>query len=251
MGAIFHLGSTGLTEPTTPLERNCIACGSAIATRASICPVCKSWQSHWKNSLVFLGGSAGVLALLATAVTYIANTIYTAVSQRDDAQVLQFQYPGYQIFDNSGTVPILVSHLELFWQGGSTTVIVGQQLAPKQMYYKTDDLDKMRSTNPSASFVVNASGDGTALLPKASAFPYMDKCYSLVFFSMNTPEMAELNRFYAPGKVKIATAKLDAAFLFYYATNNAVLHWRQFPAVAAFLDLKKPGCHPSAAGEHG
>jgi hypothetical protein len=122
------------------------------------------------------------------------------VSQRDDAQVLQLQYPGYQIFDNSGTVPILVSHLELYWPGGSTTVIVGQQLAPKQMYYKADDLDKLRSSYPSAALVANASGDGTALLPKASAFPYTEKCYSLVFFSVGTPEMVELQRFFAPAK---------------------------------------------------
>lgn len=238
-----------IREPTGPLERTCIACGSPIAVRASICPTCKSWQSHWKNYLVFLGGSAGVLALLATAVTYIANTIYTALSQRDDAQVLQLQYPGYQIFDNSGTVPILLSHLELYWPGGSTTVIVGQQLAPKQMYYKADDLDKLRSSYPLAAFVVNASGDGTALLPKAAAFPYTDKCYSLVFFSMGTPEMAELQRYFAPGKVKLATVKLDAAYLFYYATNNAALRWRQFPALAAFLDLKKKECIKPASAE--
>ena len=220
-----------------------------MAAGATICPTCKSWQSRWKNYLVFLGGSAGVLALLATAVTYIANTVYTAVSQRDDAEVLQLQYPGYQIFDNSGTVPILVSHIEFYWHGGNTTVVVGQQLAPKQMYYKANDLDKLKAAYPSAGLVANASGDGTALLPKATPFPFMNKCYSMVFFSMNTPEMAQLQTFFKPGQVKLATMKLDAAYLFYYATNNSALHWKQFPAVAAFLDLKKKECVPPAAAQ--
>jgi hypothetical protein len=65
---------------------------------------------------VFLGGSAGFLAILATAITYVTNTIYTAWSQREDAQVLQLQYPGYQIFDN---IPIqLRQALQLPGEGG-------------------------------------------------------------------------------------------------------------------------------------
>ena len=83
-----------------------------------MCPVCKSWQSRWKNNLVFFGGSAGVLALLFTAATYVSTTIYTALSQRQDAQVLQFQYPGHQIVDNSGTVPLMLSHYEFVWHSG-------------------------------------------------------------------------------------------------------------------------------------
>jgi MFS family permease len=54
-----------MTEPIAPTERRCIACQSSLATGASICPVCKSWQSRWRNALVFLGGSAGARTALA------------------------------------------------------------------------------------------------------------------------------------------------------------------------------------------
>jgi hypothetical protein len=245
-GGHFRLGSVVMAELTAPTGQRCIACGSPLEARASICPVCRSWQSQWKNHLVFLGGIAGFLVILATALTYVANTVYTILSQRDNAEILQLQYPGYQIFDNSGTIPILLSHLELYWHGGNTTVIVGQSLAPKQMFYKADALDKMKSAYPSAALVANASGDGTALLPKAAPFPYTNKCYSLVFFSDNAPELTELNSFFAPNKVKLATVRLDSATLFYYSTNDRVLHQRPFPAVAAFLDLKKKECAAAA-----
>jgi hypothetical protein len=43
--------------------------------------------------------------------------------------------------------------------------------------------------------------------------------------------------------------KLDAAYLFYYATNHAALRWRQFPAIAALLDLKKKECTKQSAAE--
>jgi hypothetical protein len=213
-----------------------------MSAQATICPICKSWQSRWKNYLVFLGGSAGVLVLIVTAATYIASTAYVAISEKDDAEVLQLQYPGYQVFANSGTVPVLLSHLELYWRGGSTTIALGQQLAPQQMYYKTDDLGKLKAAYPSATLVANVSGDGTALLSQASPFPYMNKCYSMVFFSTRAPEMLELQTFFSPGNVKLATAKLGAAYLFYYATNNVALRSKQFSAVAAFLDLKKKEC---------
>jgi hypothetical protein len=241
------LESVVVAEQTAPAEQQCIACGSPIEARASICPVCRSWQSGWKNHLVFLGGIAGFLVILATAITYVSNTVYTILSQRDDAEILQLQYPGYQIFDNSGTIPILLSHLQLSWPGGDATVIVGQRLAPNEMFYKADDLLKMKSDHPSAALVANSSGNGTALLSKSSPFPYTNKCYSLVFFSENAPELAELNNFFAPRKLRLATVKLTSATLFYYSTNDAVLHQRPFPAVGAFLDLKKKECSQPAS----
>ena len=195
---------------------------------------------------MFLGGSAGFLAILATAVTYITNTIYSAWSQREDAQVLQLQSPGYQIFDNSGTIPIMLSHFELYWHGQNTPVIIGTQLEAKQMYYHADALDALRKSYPSAAYVANASGDGSALLAKAS--PDTNSCYMLVFFSDNAPEIGQLNTFFAPGKVKLATVKLDAA-LYYYSTKDATLHSRPFRAVAAFYDLKKKGCADATPAE--
>lgn len=229
-----------MTEPAAAAtERRCIACQSSLAIGASVCPVCKSWQSRWRNALVFLGGSAGFLAILATAITYVTNTIYTAWSQREDAQVLQLQYPGYQIFDNSGTIPIMLSHFELYWHGQNTPVIIGTQLEAKQMYYHADALDTLRKSFPAAAYVANASGDGSSLLSKAS--PDTNSCYMLVFFSDNAPEIGQLNTFFAPGKVKLATVKLDAA-LYYYSTKDATLHSRPFHAVAAFYDLKKKEC---------
>lgn len=154
------------------------------------------------------------------------------------------QYPGYQIFDNSGTIPIMLSHFELVWHGQTQPVIIGAQLEPKQMYYHADSLDVLRKSFPSAAYVATASGDGTRFLSRSS--PDTNSCYMLVFFSDNAPEVGQLNAFFAPGKVKLATVNLDAA-LYYYSTNDATLHSKPFRAVAAFYDLKKKDCSQATA----
>jgi hypothetical protein len=241
-----------MTELITEPGARCKFCGSPLLIeRATICHVCRSWQKRWLNYLVFLGGSAGVLALLATAITYVGNTIYTTLSQRTDAQILQLQYPGHQLYDNSGTTPILLSYLEFYWKGGgySAVIVGGKALEAKQMYYNNDDVSKLENVSPKPTFLANKSGDGTSLLPESLPYPYTDRCYSMVFFSAEAPELGQLNSYFAEGKVKLATINLNEAYLYYYSTNDAVLHSRQFPAIAAFLDLKKKECAKPTAAE--
>lgn len=84
----------------------------------------------------------------------------------------------------------------------------------------------------------------TRFLSRSS--PDTNSCYMLVFFSDNAPEVGQLNAFFAPGKVKLATVNLDAA-LYYYSTNDATLHSGPFRAVAAFYDLKKDCSQATAA----
>jgi hypothetical protein len=241
-----------MTELNTEPAARCKFCGSPlIIERATICPVCRSWQKRWLNYLVFLGGSAGVLALLATAFTYIANTLYTTLSERSDAQVLQLQYPGHQLYNNSGTIPIFLSYLEFYWKGGgySNVFIGGKALDTKEMYYHSDDMKKLEDENPKPAFTANRSGDGASFLQSSLPYPYTDKCYAMVFFSADAPELAQLNSYFAQSKVKLATINLNAAYLYYYSTNDAVLHSKEFPAVAAFLDLKKKGCSQPGTAE--
>jgi hypothetical protein len=241
-----------MTELNTEPAARCKFCGSPlIIERATICPVCRSWQKRWLNYLVFLGGSAGVLALLATAFTYVANTLYTTLSQRSDAQVLQLQYPGHQLYNNSGTIPIFLSHLEFYWKGGgySTVFIGGKALDAKEMYYNSDDMRKLENESPKPTFIANKSGDGASFLQSSLPYPYTDKCYAMVFFSADAPELAQLNSYFAQSKVKLATINLNAGYLYYYSTNDAVLHSRGFPAVAAFLDLKRKGCSQPGTAE--
>lgn len=185
-----------MTEPTAPPERTCVACQSPLARRATVCPICKSWQSRWRNALVFLGGSAGFLAILTTAITYITNTIYTALSQREDAQVLNCNIPA---------IPIMLSHFELYWHSQNKPIIIGAQIEPKQMYYHADALDGLRKSFPSSAYVANASGDGTPLLPKSSAAA--SNCYMLVFLSDNAPEIGQLNSVFPSRQSEIGNRK--------------------------------------------
>jgi hypothetical protein len=246
-----------MTELNTEPEAKCTFCGSLLGTdRVRICPVCKSWQNRWLNYLVFLGGSAGVLALLATAITYVGNTIYTAWSQRRDAQVLELQYPGRQIVNNSGTMPLMLSHYQFLWSVNANTepvttiVTIGKEIEPNKVLSYKDDVELFKERLAPDGFVANADGDGTPLLAYAS--PDFDKCYLMVFFSQDAPELQYLSSFYAKSNVKLATAKVDKASLFYYSTNDGAQYpyWKLFDAVAAFWKLTgKANCPPPAKAE--
>jgi hypothetical protein len=204
---------------------------------------------------VLLGGSAGILALVATAVTYVANTIYTAWSQSQNAQVLQLQYPGHQIVSNSGTMPLMLSHYEFRWHFQnkpmiSAVVNIGKEIPPKEALSNQDDSKIFKDRLSPEAFVANAHGDGAVLLPYAS--PEFDKCYLMVFFSSNAPEVQYLNSFFAQSNVKLATAGVDEAFLFYYSVADPMqwLYWKKFNAVAAFWKLRdKKDCPETSAAE--
>jgi hypothetical protein len=117
------------------------------------------------------------------------------------------------------------------------------------MYYNNDDVSKLENLTPRPTFFANKSGDGTSLLPNSLPYPYTDKCYSMVLFSDNVPELGQLNNYFAKSKVRLGTLNLNAAYLYYYSTSDAILHSRQFPAIAAFLDLKKKECAEPTAAE--
>lgn len=233
-----------MAEPNTEREVRCTYCASPlISTRARMCPVCKSWQSRWKNNLVFFGGSAGVLALLFTAATYVSTTIYTALSQRQDAQVLQFQYPGHQIVDNSGTVPLMLSHYEFVWHSGkkppmNAVVTIGEELPPRKVFSHKDDATVFKDRLAPEGFIANPNGDGTPFLSNAS--PEYDKCYLMVFFAEDAPELKYLDSFFKQSNVKLATVKIDRATLFYYSIDDPTRSPspKDFDAVAAFLKLR-------------
>ncbi|MBV9653880.1 MAG: hypothetical protein JOZ42_04870, partial [Acetobacteraceae bacterium] len=47
----------------------CIACRAEIDGEARLCPVCKSYQRNWKNVLPYFGSAAGLIAIVASALT--------------------------------------------------------------------------------------------------------------------------------------------------------------------------------------
>jgi hypothetical protein len=89
----------------------CIACKSAIEADAKVCPVCKSYQSSWRNLTAYIAGIAG----LFTVFTYVSSNIDAArknLIPRTGINVLTADTNGLVVIQNIGDKKVYVSSLE-------------------------------------------------------------------------------------------------------------------------------------------
>ena len=96
----------------------CISCRTMIRRDASLCPTCRSYQVNWKNALSYFGPTAGFIAILASAVTFIATQAYqwyVAATWTDSVTPVYFGYPGNSGFINSGDGAVVISSMFVRW----------------------------------------------------------------------------------------------------------------------------------------
>jgi RNA polymerase subunit RPABC4/transcription elongation factor Spt4 len=110
------MSATEPAELAPPLHPHgtvrCIACRAEIDAEARLCPVCKSYQQNWKNLLPYLGSAAGLIAIIASALTFISGNAYDwfkVATWKDDVAVAYFEYPGQSGFINTGDGAIVLS----------------------------------------------------------------------------------------------------------------------------------------------
>jgi hypothetical protein len=234
-------------EPSATPQQPCIACRTPIEAGARICPTCKSWQKSWKNTALFYGSLAGLVALVVTGSAYCLKTLHQSLFTSDDAEVLQWKIPGYQVYTNAGTNDLFLSHIELYWgHGGSMLKVIDKPIKSGEILSVKDHI---RSSDGGVfRYVANANGDGSSLVPKARpigrhtlADQERDRCYLMVFFSEGAPSITLMDRHYRLSNRHLALAKSSEASLFYYTTNGQ-LRKKNVPIVIAFLDLQRPDC---------
>src|SRR5437879_3192862 len=99
-----------------PIE--CIACRSELKAGATVCPVCKANQSSWRNTVTFLAGVVGLIALLASAITYVTSIVISAWNEhawKDDVEVIYFTSVQNSLIANTGSGGVFVSEIEVYF----------------------------------------------------------------------------------------------------------------------------------------
>ncbi|HYA40853.1 MAG TPA: hypothetical protein VEF34_06095 [Syntrophobacteraceae bacterium] len=95
----------------------CVACKSQIISGATLCPVCKSYQSTWKHKLQYLAGVAGLVTVFIAVLTYTVASwpeVRKVFYWRDRVGITSFDsVNGYIVVSNSGDGEVFVSHLSL------------------------------------------------------------------------------------------------------------------------------------------
>lgn len=96
----------------------CISCRALISREAKLCPTCRSYQVNWKNDLAYFGSTAGFIAILASAVTFISGQLaegWRVATWKDIIQPVYFEYPGDVAFINSGDGDAVVASVDVTW----------------------------------------------------------------------------------------------------------------------------------------
>lgn len=100
----------------------CIACKEPILKGATLCKLCKSDQSNWRNELKFWAGVAGIFTLVASGLVFTANL-------------------GFQLWQRAFGHEIAVTNVDPF---GKT---IAWNLSANPIYLKTVSIRSMAPKN--------------------------------------------------------------------------------------------------------
>src|SRR5580704_17390330 len=122
-----------------PPKKPCTACKSEIPLGASLCPVCKSYQRGWKNSLQYCAGIATLIALTVSAIFWLYERIHGTFFYSESVKVVECSTIAPVVIVNRGDRDAFVTQL-LLWMPNRTKdwsmpiLQINQLLAPGQFY---------------------------------------------------------------------------------------------------------------------
>jgi hypothetical protein len=102
-----------------PREEECPTCGSLMKAHARLCPTCRAYRQQWKNWLSFYGSTAGVVAIIISAVTFVSDAgprVWASLFLPDAIKTVSFEYPGTSVFVNVGAHDIIIQSITLTWR---------------------------------------------------------------------------------------------------------------------------------------
>jgi hypothetical protein len=171
----------------------CIACAREIPISAIVCSHCRTYQSRWRQSIVFWGSAVGLATLVLSAATF-AVAQYQPVRQlffwRDEVKVAHIRMPGVSVFVNSGDGDVYLDSLNFFLgesmyggtieevvpKGNSVRKVIGSD--PENLLYLTDT-----TGTPSRT-----------LMREAIIGPNESQCIRWLLIDPNDPRYLEMAR---------------------------------------------------------
>lgn len=106
--------------------KECRACFNEIDTRASVCSYCGTPQSKLKALSLYGAGIAGLIALIASATTYLYSQHVEARNSRNPISILTFVYKKGAVFLNSSRDPVYIRSVDLL--GDNAHVLMSEEI---------------------------------------------------------------------------------------------------------------------------
>jgi len=123
-------------SPATNPIIDCVMCKSEIHAGATICPICKSYQTAWKRVLHYCATRAGIIIVVISLLTYVASTgpeIRKTLFWRDRVEIPALDSKTSIVLHNSGDGRVFVSHLTLHSEalGYSGAILINKTIESK------------------------------------------------------------------------------------------------------------------------
>jgi hypothetical protein len=229
----------------------CRYCASEIAAQAIQCPVCKNYQSAWRNNLLFSAGIAGFVTLAASAIGFTLHQIAETSKQvlwREELNVLELETgptPYLRtVLSNSGDGPVLATEIIVYWRDGSYRYPLDRIVAVNSI----EIVNNISPTTPPMSNYDSYVGNDTGL-PSPKTLEIADiaisgrepGCLLASMFDADNANLQRMKKFYESGKSKLLLGKAEAK-LFFFSAHSGTRIQRNVPIVATFLTLGTPEC---------
>ncbi len=199
--------------------KRCIACRSPLEIDATICPVCKSQQAAWRNTATFFAGLVGLLALLASAATYVVTSVAEfrkEVSWKDDIAVVHFASNGNTLIANIGSGEVFVTLIEVYFGNSSRHFVIDTHVPQQKLVSVDTRTNKGESTD---GWAVAAAATPTT--PADYRLTKQSGCIRDLFMSSDHPHLQRIISHYKPRIV--VTSEVTAMALFVAGKSGSVM----------------------------
>jgi len=193
-------------------------CKSEIPERANICHVCRSYQNRNKNRISYIASIGGFIGILIAAVTYVTTqlfSIYNEITWKDGLEIIYYDYGGTSLFNNIGDGDIFISHAEIYYRTEDVDRSIRHEIAKNikrgnVLNYQNSDIDTKKGIF--STILAGKDNDIKFDIAKISALPRNDRCYWIIFKSVNHYDTIRTRKFYSDRNLTIYTKPGRAVF---------------------------------------
>lgn len=232
----------------------CAYCGSMMSATATLCPVCKSYQSVWRTAVVYVAGIAGLIGLIGSAIAYIIGelpTIHKVIAWQDRVQLWDFRSVINSLDDfniaisNIGDGPVILSSIIVYYgRNGSVVYTIQKSLASQQSLVATINTHAAPNTSLADYDIFLATPSGRpndTITGHASMLASERPCLLMIPFLKNSPDISRMEEHYTAEHAHLVTVE-ERAVLDYFSIHDSKDIIFPFATVSAFAISTRPEC---------
>lgn len=177
---------------------HCVACKSELMVGATLCPVCKSYQSPVKAALYQYAAIGGLVTVIISLLTYMAATfptIWKTLAWKDSVETIAFNSDTRLVVQNAGDGDVFVSHM--FFNAGQlgfrrvvhvNKIIKERSFLVHEIVFKDDPSDVVTQW-----LTLTLSDDQWKSLTERKIRP-KDNCYRWIFYHQSDPHFQNMRQ---------------------------------------------------------